>query len=128
LPTVAIHVWFKMYSTTVNTGKLPWTTLDFPGVFMRVIHEHKLSGGMTVMTRLEPGATIPAHIHTQANETVFVISGDFIEDAVEYGPGTFFAATAGAPHGPHRSRTGCVVLTTFSAPLDFQIVDIPQAT
>jgi quercetin dioxygenase-like cupin family protein len=116
-----------MYSATVNTEKLPWTALDFPGVFMRVIHEHEKSGGMTVMTRLEPGASIPAHLHTKADETVFVISGDFIEDAVAYGPGSFFAAVAGTPHGPHRSRTGCVVLTTFSAPLDFQIVGGPHA-
>ncbi|HZR17969.1 MAG TPA: cupin domain-containing protein [Verrucomicrobiae bacterium] len=111
-----------MYSTTVDTAKLPWATLDFPGVFMRVIHEDKKAGGMTVMTRLEPGASIPAHIHTRADETVFVISGDFIEEAVEHGPGSFFAAPAGEPHGPHRSRTGCVVLTTFSAALDFQLV------
>ena len=111
-----------MYSTIVDTEKLPWAALDFSGVSMRVIHEDKKSGGMTVMTRLEPGASIPAHLHTRADETVFVISGDFIEEAVEYGPGSFFAAPAGAPHGPHRSRTGCIVLTTFSAPLDFQII------
>ncbi len=111
-----------MYSTIVDTTKLPWTALDFPGISMRVVHEDKKSGGMTVMTRLEPGASIPAHIHTKADESVFVISGDFIEEEVEYGPGNFFAASAGAPHGPHRSRTGCIVLTTFSAPLDFQIV------
>jgi quercetin dioxygenase-like cupin family protein len=96
--------------------------LDFPGVSMRGIHEDKKSGGMTVMTRLEPGASIPAHTHTKADETVFVISGDFIEEEIAYGPGSFFAAPAGSAHGPHGSRTGCVVLTTFSAPLDFQIV------
>ncbi len=111
-----------MYSTIVDTTKLPWTALDFPGISMRVVHEDKKSGGMTVMTRLEPGASIPAHTHTRADETVFVISGDFIEEEVEYGPGNFFAAPAGVPHGPHRSRTGCVVLTTFSAPLDFQVI------
>jgi quercetin dioxygenase-like cupin family protein len=89
---------------------------------MRVVHEDKKSGGMTVMTRLEAGALIPAHTHNKADETVFVISGDFIEERVEYGPGSFFAAPAGVPHGPHRSNKGCILLTTFSAPLDFQIV------
>jgi quercetin dioxygenase-like cupin family protein len=127
LPAGAIRVSSEMYSATINTEKLPWTALDFPGVFMRIIHEHKQSGGMAVMTRLDPGASIPAHIHTKADETVFVISGDFVEDGIEYGPGSFFAAPAGAPHGPHLSRTGCVVLTTFSAPLDFQIVNGPKA-
>jgi len=90
---------------------------------MKVIHEDKKSGGLTVMTRLEPGASIPAHLHTQADETVFVLSGDFIEEKVGHGSGSFFAAPAGVPHGPHHSRTGCVVLTAFSAPLDFQLVN-----
>ena len=110
-----------MYSKIVDTADLPWTPLDFPGVFMRVIHEDKKSGGIMVMTRLEPGATIPAHFHTKADETVFVVTGDFIEDGVTHGPGSFFAAPAGIPHGPHGTRTGCVVLTTFSAVLDFQL-------
>ena len=122
LTIAAVQEGLSVYSTIVDTATLPWTTLDFPGVSMRLIHEDKKSGGMTVMTRLEPGASIPAHIHTRADETVFVVSGDFIEETVEYGPGSFFAAPAGVPHGPHRSARGCVVLTTFSAPLDFQIV------
>jgi hypothetical protein len=50
---------------------------------------------------------------------VFVVEGDFIEDGVSHGPGTFFAGPAGSIHGPHRTRTGCVLLTTFSAELDF---------
>lgn len=110
-----------MYSTIIDTTNLPWSPLDFPGVFMRVIHKDSQSGGMTVMTRLEPGATIPAHLHNKADETVFVVSGDFIEDETEHGPGSFFAAPAGVQHGPHRSRSGCMVITTFSAPLDFQL-------
>jgi anti-sigma factor ChrR (cupin superfamily) len=123
LTTDVIQRPFNVYSTIVNTAKLPWAALGFAGVSMRVIYEDKKSGGLTVMTRLEPGALIPAHIHTEADETVFVISGDFIEEGVEYGPASFFAAPAAVPHGPHRSRTGCVVLTTFSAPLDFQIFE-----
>jgi quercetin dioxygenase-like cupin family protein len=122
LTIAAVQEGLRVYSTIVDTAKLPWTALDFPGISMRVIYQDKNSGGMTVMTRVEPGASIPAHIHTRADETVFVISGDFIEQNVEYRPGNFFAAPAGTRHGPHRSRTGCIVLTTFSAPLDFQIV------
>lgn len=111
-----------MYQHIISTDSLGWTPLDFQGVSIRLVHQDKRTGGMTVMTRLEAGALIPAHIHTQADETVFVVSGDFIEEGVTHGPGTFFVATAGTPHGPHMSRTGCLVLTTFSAALDFQLV------
>jgi quercetin dioxygenase-like cupin family protein len=111
-----------MYQHVISTDSLDWKPLDFPGVSMRLVYQDNRTGGMTVMTRLEAGATIPAHTHSQADETVYVISGDFIEAGVAHGPGTFFVAAAGIAHGPHKSQRGCVVLTTFSAPLDFQLV------
>jgi quercetin dioxygenase-like cupin family protein len=111
-----------MYQNKILTESLPSVPLDYPGVSIRVVHTDARTGGMTVLTRLEPGATIPAHLHTEADETVFVISGDFVEDGQTYGPGAFFFGAAGTSHGPHRSLTGCVVLTTFSAALDFKPV------
>lgn len=110
-----------MYDHIIATDSLPWSALDFPGVFMRVVHQDARSGGMTVLTRLEPGATIPFHSHSEANETVFVLSGDFIEAGTPHGVGSYFVGAAGIPHGPHESRGGCVVLTTFSAKLDFKL-------
>lgn len=38
---------------------------------------------MTVLTRTEPGANIPAHHHTKAQETVFALEGDFVEVALD---------------------------------------------
>ena len=46
-----------------------------------------------------------------------------IRDGVAYGPGSFFAGAAGTVHGPHTTAGGCVLLTTFSAPLDFVLAD-----
>lgn len=89
---------------------------------MRLIYQDAGTGSMSVMTKIEPGATIPAHRHSKADETVFVLSGDFIEAGTVYSSGTFFFGKAGAPHGPHKSPGGCVVITTFSAPLDFDLV------
>ncbi len=89
---------------------------------MRVVHENPATGAMTVMTRLDPGASIPAHRHSRADESVFVLSGDFVEAGTSHGPGSFFMGAAGSAHGPHESRTGCAVLSTFSAPLDFELV------
>jgi quercetin dioxygenase-like cupin family protein len=112
-----------MYDVQLNTAAIEWTTLDFPGVFLKTLRQDAASGGMTVMTRMQPGAMIPAHSHTRADETVYVLEGDFIEDGVAYGPGSFFAGAAGMVHGPHGTRGGCVLLTTFSAALDFVIAE-----
>jgi quercetin dioxygenase-like cupin family protein len=111
-----------MYQHIISTDDLPWAALDFPGVSMRVVYQNPATGAMTVITRLEPGASIPAHRHTRADEAVFVLAGDFVEAGTAYAAGTFFVGAAGTAHGPHESRTGCTVLTTFSAPLDFELV------
>jgi quercetin dioxygenase-like cupin family protein len=108
-----------MYDVKLDTGTVDWTPLDFPGVSMKVLRQEPASGAMTVMTRMDAGASIPAHTHTRADETVFVVDGEFIEDGVSYGPGSFFCARAASVHGPHRTTKGCVLLTTFSAALDF---------
>jgi quercetin dioxygenase-like cupin family protein len=113
---------YPMYQHAIKSEDLPWTQLDFPGVSMRIVHQNPATGVMTVLTRLDPAARIPAHRHSRADESVFVLSGDFVEAGVTYGPGTLFLGAAGTPHGPHQSNTGCTVLTTFSAPLDFELV------
>ncbi len=108
-----------MYDTKLATSTLAWSPLDFAGVSMKTLQTDERTGGMTVMTRMAPGATIPAHSHTYADETVYVVEGDFIEDGINYGPGSFFAGSAGTFHGPHSTSKGCILLTTFSASLDF---------
>jgi quercetin dioxygenase-like cupin family protein len=113
-----------MYENTVAAKDVQPVALDIPGVTVRVLHGGP-EGGLVVLTRMAPGATIPEHWHTTADETVFVLEGDFVEAGTSYGPGTFFYGKAGAPHGPHTSHSGCTVLTHFSpaADLDFNVVD-----
>ena len=111
-----------MYGVKVNESEVGWTPLDMPGVAMKVLHKDEATGAMAVLTRMDAGATIPAHFHTKADETVYVLEGDFVEDGQSHGPGSFFAGKAGVPHGPHSTVGGCVVLTAFSATLDLVLV------
>lgn len=110
-----------MYEFAIQAADVAYQNLDLPGVTLQVLHTEP-AGGMTVLTHLAPGATIPEHWQTQADETVYVLSGDFVEAGVPYGPNAFFAGRAGTRHGPHTTVSGCTVLTRFSGPLDFQIV------
>jgi quercetin dioxygenase-like cupin family protein len=111
-----------MYHLKLHVDAVPWSPLDFPGVSLRMLHTDAETGAMSVLTRMAPGAVIPAHLHTKADETVYVLEGDFVEDGQSHGPGSFFAGKAGVPHGPHRTLGGCIVLTTFSAAFDFVLV------
>src|SRR4051812_24178491 len=99
-----------MYQSRIDTSKLASSPLDFKGVSMRVLQQVEQTGGVTILLRMEPGSSIPAHHHTHADETAFVVEGDFVEDGVSYGPGSFFAGRAGTPHGPHGTAKGCVLL------------------
>jgi hypothetical protein len=49
-----------MYQHTMDSSGVERTSLDLPGVTMQVLH-HEAGGGMTVLTHLAPGATIPEH-------------------------------------------------------------------
>ena len=111
-----------MYQTVITSAEVEITPLDIPGGSMQVLHTDD-NGGMTVLTHLAPGGVIPAHWHTHADETVYVLSGDFVEAGVSHQQGTFFVGKAGTPHGPHSTVHGCTVLTRFSAELDFQLAE-----
>src|SRR5882757_3407572 len=110
-----------MYQKAVLSEEIESIASGLPGVKIQTLHTDEASGATTVMTHIAAGAAIPEHWHTSADETVFVVSGDFVERGKSYGPGSFFVGKAGTSHGPHESRSGCTVLTTFSAPFDFQM-------
>lgn len=112
-----------MYQIKLDTAALPWSPTPWPGVSTKVLEPANATGGMTGMTRLDAGSSIPAHLHTRADQMVFVVEGDLVEDGVTYGPGAFLVVKAGTPHGPHRSSGGCVLLTTYYGPPDMVPVE-----
>ena len=108
-----------MYQTKTDTAALPWTPTGWPGVSMKMLQQVESTGGMTGMMRMEAGSVIPAHSHTHSDQMVFVVEGDLLEDGVRHGPGSFFVAKAGTPHGPHGTSGGCVLLSWYAGPPDF---------
>ena len=108
-----------MYETKTDTSALSWSPTGWPGVSMKMLQQVESTGGMCGMMRMEAGSSIPAHRHTHADQAVFVIEGDLVEEGVTYGPGSFLVAKAGTPHGPHGSSGGCVLLSTYFGKPDF---------
>jgi quercetin dioxygenase-like cupin family protein len=82
-----------------------------------VLHKNETTGGVVVLRKFHAGVTVPAHIHPQANENAFVLSGEWEESGVLYTSGTFFFAPKGELHGPHLARTEVLSLTLFDGPL-----------
>jgi hypothetical protein len=77
--------------------ELPWQPGPYPGV--------------------ELCLTVPAHVHPLANETAYVLQGEWWEDGRPHGPGTCFFAPKGVRHGPHEARGEVISLTVFDGPL-----------
>ena len=108
-----------MYQIKTDTSAVPWSPTGWAGVLMKALQQVESTGGMTGMIRMEAGSSIPAHSHTHTDQAMFIVEGDLTEDGVSFGPGSFFVAKAGTPHGPHWSVGGCVLLTTYFGPPDF---------
>ncbi|MDR3617134.1 MAG: cupin domain-containing protein [Candidatus Obscuribacterales bacterium] len=109
-----------MYQYLSDCHHCQWEKLEIDGVESKTLYVDEQTNARTVETKLSPGAVIPRHSHTHAHETVYVLSGDFIEEGVKYGPGSYFVGKAGVSHGPHKSDNGCLVITHWTGgPIDF---------
>jgi quercetin dioxygenase-like cupin family protein len=106
-----------MFSHHAQADALPWQPGPYPGVELKFLHRHEHTGGVIVLRKFAAGTTVPAHIHPQANEWAWILSGQWKEDDSIYGPGTLFFAAQGTPHGPHHALNEVISLTIFDGPL-----------
>ena len=106
-----------MFPYVVLTKDKTWQPGPYDGVELMVLHRHENTGGVVVLRKLKGGHTIPAHVHPDANEWAYVLSGEWEESGKTYTPGTLFYATKGVRHGPHVAKTEVISLTFFDGPL-----------
>jgi quercetin dioxygenase-like cupin family protein len=106
-----------MFPYIALTENNEWQPGPYPGVELMPLHKNVQSGGVTVLRKFRAGLTVPAHIHPQANEFVYVLSGEWEESGVIHTTGAFFFAPRGMAHGPHVAKTEVVSLTIFDGPL-----------
>jgi len=109
-----------MFPYTTHKKEKSWQPGPYAGVELMVLHKNEKTGGVTVLRKFLAGVAIPAHTHPLANETAYILSGEWDESGVVYGPGTLFFAPRGERHGPHLARTEVISLTTFDGPLTIE--------
>ena len=106
-----------MFPYTALVREKEWQPGPYDGVELMVLHKNDATGGVTVLRKFKKGVVVPAHVHPQANESVYVLAGEWDESGRTYEKGTFFFAPKGLPHGPHLARTEVISLTVFDGPL-----------
>jgi quercetin dioxygenase-like cupin family protein len=106
-----------MFPYTALAKEKQWQPGPYDGVELLVLRKDDVTSGVTVLRKFKKGVAVPAHTHPQANESVYVLSGEWEESGKVYTSGSFFFAPKGVAHGPHLARTEVVSLTIFDGPL-----------
>jgi quercetin dioxygenase-like cupin family protein len=94
-----------------------WKPGPYPGVEIAILRKDEKTNGVTILRKFAAGIVVPAHIHPLANESAYILSGEWEESGVLYTTGTLFYAPKGEKHGPHIAKTEVISLTVFDGPL-----------
>jgi len=100
-------------SRFIATDSVPWIETA-PGNKMKVIYHDPATGMLTILSKLEPGAGIPAHVHEDLEQT-YVLEGSLVDDEGECTAGNFVIRAKGSRHAPTAPR-GCTMLVFFLKP------------
>ncbi|PCJ53495.1 MAG: hypothetical protein COA70_09380 [Planctomycetota bacterium] len=95
-----------------NLEQGEWHPTGVEGVAYRKLFFDGEKKRLTAIFRMDPGASYPAHDHTQ-DEECLVLGGELIVDErLTMRRGDFQRAEAGSRHGLQRTETGCLLLIT----------------
>ena len=92
----------------VRAGDTAWEAAPAPGIEYRRLLEQK-----TVLVRMPPKTTYPAHVHRNA-EQCLVLEGSVTADGVTAYAGDFTYMPKGSRHQPLYSEEGCLLLIAYT--------------
>jgi len=92
----------------------------YPGITIRVLHIDPAGQQFACLMRIAPGACLPHHSHTAAEECVVMV-GTIRVGGVTLGPGAYQRVEAGVDHVDQWSDTGATIY--LKAPLD--LLELP---
>lgn len=91
--------------------ELPWTPSKFaPGVAVKNLG--KANGRAMQLVRFLPGASFPAHLHTDV-EFLFMLEGEVLQNGQRLCVGWSTVAPAGTEDFEFVSPTGCIFLLVY---------------
>jgi len=123
-----IHADFSQ-RVAIDTHAVDWVDSPSPGVQRKMLDR---DGGevarATSIVRYAPESSFPTHRH-DLGEEIYVIDGDFRDEAGTHGPGTFLRNPPGSSHAPG-SVDGCTLFVKLRHvdPQDLQQVAIDTRT
>jgi anti-sigma factor ChrR (cupin superfamily) len=104
-------------SRFVDIASLPWEDTIFPGVKAKTLLVDDATGLLTVLLKMEPGATLPDHEHVLIEQT-FVLEGELVDPDGVCTAGNYVWRPAGSRHAA-QTPNGGLMLSMFQAPNKF---------
>jgi predicted ChrR family anti-sigma factor len=83
----------------LDLSRIDWRETRHEGVALKVLRRDEASGDATVLIRMRPGRSYPAHRHTGLEE-VFILQGGYSDDRGEHRAGDYVLNDAGSAHRP----------------------------
>lgn len=91
-----------------------WEATAIPGIETRRLHVDRSADRVTMMVRMAPGTSYPAHLHG-GDEECYVISGDLrVGDELSMRAGDYQMARKGSRHPIQSTEHGCVLFLVTS--------------
>ena len=103
-------------SAFLDSGLLPWTPWAIEGTEFKLLNINVLTGGFTMLLRVEPGNESPVHGHLGAVEG-FILGGGFGYDDDRGQEGSYVYETSGIRHAPDTDDKGMVMFAVVHGPL-----------
>lgn len=93
----------------ILAGQGEWKDIGFPGIAVKTLYHDKEAKTNTMLLRIEPGASVPAHHHHDA-EQCWILEGDVGWEGLVYKAGDFVVAGKGSLHPVLTSERGALLL------------------
>lgn len=100
----------------IDVAAIPWTPWVMPGTHFKLLCINELTGGFTMLLKVEPGVQAPVHAHLGTAEA-FLVEGGFYYEKDDPGyAGYYTYERGGSVHQPV-SPQGCVMFAITHGPL-----------
>lgn len=96
----------------LDLTRIHWRATRHRGIHLHVLRRDEATGDATVLIRMEPGCSYPAHRHRGVEE-VFILQGGYRDPRGEHRAGDYVLNEAGSAHRPvalEDTAEDCVML------------------
>jgi anti-sigma factor ChrR (cupin superfamily) len=83
----------------LDLSQILWRATRHEGVYLHFLRRDAETGDSTVLIRMEPGCSYPAHRH-RGLEEVFILQGGYTDSRGEHRAGDYVVNDAGSSHHP----------------------------